>query len=104
MTHNLKMREEYWAEMAPDVYAGPNCDEVRPNWRIDVEKEGPEDIGDLVQLSARTFPPGSQIIIRIPECPQCHTPADFAFNPITMSMDKCECGFDWNEWAQDEYS
>lgn len=84
--------------MEPDVYAGDTCDQVRPRWVAYIEKEGRCDVGELIELNAKTFPAGTRILIQIPDCPECTTSADLA------SDGKCECGFDWDQWTQEQYS
>lgn len=64
----------------------------------------PADFIDILELDAKTFPPGTRVIISVPDCPECFESADFAFDGRTMTMGKCSCGFDWNKWAQNEYS
>lgn len=101
----LEMHETMWAEMSPDVYDGPNCDQIRPRWEASAEGDkGGADFIDILELDAKTFPPGTRVIISVPDCPECFESADFAFDSRTMTMGKCSCGFDWNEWARDEYS
>lgn len=106
MSHKLKMHETMWAEMHPDVYDGPNCDQVRPDWEVGAEgdKCSPSSHGDQLELSAKTFPPGTTVVVSVPMCPNCSEPADYYFNHLDGTMDKCQCGFDWNDWVQNEYS
>ena len=109
MMHNNaeKMEEIMWAEMAPDVYGGENCDEIVPMWIGcgEGEKDGEEKLGDVLELSAKTFPPGTTVIISVPVCEgefagsACDPNADFAKDG------KCQiCGFDWKQWTLDRYS
>lgn len=97
-----------WAEMTPDVYGGPNFDEVTPRWKC----WSAGDKGDAAQhatleLAARTFPPGTKITISEPLCPKCdeqrepiHPPP--AEGPIFKG--RCRCGFDWDAWVLDQFS
>lgn len=84
--------------MKPDLYDGPNCDIVRPRWVADFEKEGPQEITENIVLSPSAFPPGTRVLIQVPECPNCELDAEFAKDG------KCECGFDWHAWRDNKYS
>lgn len=98
----MQYREVMWAEQHPDVYDGPDCDQIRPDWYISGEgdKGPPEGGNDTVELAANTFPPGTKIVISVPLCPECEDTAD-----MINDANKCiGCGFDWNEWARIEYA
>jgi hypothetical protein len=94
----LQYRTVQQAEMSPDIYDGPNCDSVRPRWVSDVEKEGPVEISGNINLDPAAFPPGTRVLIQVPECLSCGLDAEFAKNG------KCECGFDWHAWRDNQYS
>lgn len=101
----MEYHETMSAVMAPDVYDGPNCDQIRPQWYASAEGDkGDGDHSEAVTLAADTFPPGTKIKIEVPCCPDCHTPADFSYDPASRRTLPCECGFDWEAWARDEYS
>lgn len=98
----MRYIETMWAEQAPDVYDGPNCDQQRPDWRGSAmgDKDGTqESIGNLIELKADTFPAGTKVVISVPICPECEESSDLA-----NKDGKCDCGFDWKEWAGAEYS
>ena len=86
------------ARMEPDLYAGNLCDEVRPRWMSYDEKEGQTEIDGNIELDPSTFPPGTRILIQVPECPECGLNAEFA------TSGKCDCGFNWNAWRDNQYS
>ena len=67
-----------WAEQAPYIYDGPNCDQHRPDWRTNEAGSGETDSGgeDLVQLKADCFPAGTKIVISVPLCPECGESSD----------------------------
>lgn len=90
----MQYREIAWAEMKPDVYGGENCDEHIPGWStyFDGDKEG-EDFLKTLGLKAKHFPPGTKVVISVPCCPKCEE-----------TCEMCDCGFDWHEWADIEYS
>ena len=88
------MQEIMWAELKVDVYDGPNCDQHRPYWNAfsDGDKQDDDVDGDIV-LSPTHFPPGTKIVISIPNCPDCDEIVDI-----------CTCGFDWKNWVEEKYS
>ncbi len=89
-------------EQRPDVYDGPTCDGRRLRW-ITETRSGPEEVGEdgVVSLDCRIFPPGSTIVISVPDCPSCGTQAE---DPIGGKVPDCDCGFDWEAWAGDHFS
>lgn len=94
----LKYRTIMWAEMSPDVYDGPNCDEHSPRWETYCEgdKGGSEFLfGDII-LDPATFPPGTKIEISVPLCPKCETEEEMHDNNI--------CDFNWRQWTEEKYS
>ena len=98
----MKYHEIMRAQQAPDVYDGPECDQHRPRWvgSAEGDMDGDGEISDVLELVARTFPPGTKVAVSVPVCPDCETPAD----AHSDQTDKCECGFDWKEWATNEFS
>lgn len=101
-----------WAELWPDVYDGPNCDQASPQWKAGAEGDkGDDDLSsDPLVLEPRTFPPGTKVVVSVPICPECDLTIDyFGFNPPMTDEDewkvgKCDCGFDWKDWMDGEYS
>jgi len=85
------------AEMAPDLYAGENCDEAMPQWKVTVMGEGEEELDGALELDPAHFPPGTMVLIQVPVCPDCELDAEYAEDGI------CECGFNWNEWRDAQY-
>lgn len=99
----LDYLEVMWAEQAPDIYDGPRCDQHRPDWRtseLDC-KSMPEGGNDLLELKADNWPAGTKIVISVPICPDCGESAELGG---LAASKKCDCGFDWKEWAENEYS
>ena len=99
----LGYRETQWAEMKPDCYAGESCDEIAPRWEGFADGDMDGDTFDPITMAARTFPPGTRVVVSEPQCPQCQTPAGFALNHETGQMGACECGFDWVQWTREQY-
>lgn len=97
---NVKYIEVMWAEQAPDVYDGPNCDQHRPDWRTnELGSKSPDEGGmDVLTLKAEHFPAGTKIVISVPQCPECGDDAQ------SQHDGKCVCGFDWKGWTNDQYS
>lgn len=98
-------RQRFW--MQPDMYDGDTFDQHRPTWWTSYPKEGDQEHCELLELKmlAGAFPPGTEVIIRIPTCPNCGEPADM-ISPKTPGRlwPPCQCGFDWNIWAEEKWS
>lgn len=101
-------RKTMWAEMAPDVYGGRTCDQIVPQWSCAAEGDkGDSDTQRVLELAARTFPPGTKVEIHEPLCPRCgelRHPKFPAPKRGPLFSGQCECGFDWDAWARDRYS
>lgn len=103
-----KLRETMWAEMKPYCYGGASCDQILPRW--DAYADGDMDSDDSLRtlnLNARTFPPGTRVVISEPVCPNCGEGRDVIFpRPKRGSLfaPKCDCGFDWGAWTRDQFS
>lgn len=104
----IERRETLRAEMQPDMYDGPECDQMAPRWWTygADDKEGGFEHEPLT-LDAKLFPPGTIISVKEPVCPTCKE----AREPIYKNgkylpgfKSKCRCGFDWDAWTGDEYS
>ena len=95
-----------WGDMEPDTYAGDDCDGIVPSWTVcgEGDKDGPEPIGGTVILAASTFPPGTRVVVSVPECPDCGETADMALDHKAGIMGPCSCGFDWENWTREVYS
>lgn len=92
----LKYQTVHETEQRPDVYAGPNCDQIEPRWIGNVDGEGWVEVGlpdGSIAFMPEHFPPGTRVIVQEPECPECAEIASL-----------CSCGFDWEQWARIEYS
>ncbi|HAI89080.1 MAG TPA: hypothetical protein DCL46_05420, partial [Alcanivorax sp.] len=95
----LKFQPVLWAEMAPDIYAGDNCDQREPHWHCHADGDMDSDYLDALELSAATFPAGTKIIVEVPCCPDCGVSADYE----RRDDGHCECGFDWPAWVEDRF-
>jgi hypothetical protein len=96
--HHQTMR----AELAPDVYAGEQFDQIAHQWKTSCDGDmGDSGTLDTITLDANMFPPGTKVIVEEPLCPDCketRAPGDGAW------LTKCNCGFDWEAWTIDQYS
>ncbi|MBN3004491.1 hypothetical protein JW897_12170 [Chromobacterium alkanivorans] len=104
MNHRTVLR----AEVVADIYAGPNCDQVKNLFRAHADGDMDESIdsADIV-LKCKELPPGTIIEVRYPACPACglaRLDTLDASKKIIGHASKCECSFDWDKWAQDKYS
>jgi len=89
-----------WGEVKANVYAGDNCEQHEPyiemSHEADMGSSGPMD--DLT-FDKKRWPVGTKITIEVPSCPDCHLDAEYQ-----GENGKCECGFDWKNWADEQYS
>lgn len=104
----IKLQETLRFHMDPDMYDGPECNQMRPRWYGYAEGDMDGDHqDDAIVLHPRRFPPGTRISVKEPVCPKCDEPREPILpEPETGSCfpDKCRCGFDWSEWVANEYS
>ena len=86
-------------EVKADVYCGESCDQHEPY--IEAQCEGDMDSEKMKDFSfdAKRWPVGTKISIEVPRCPGCEMDAEFQ-----DKHGKCECGFDWKNWADEQYS
>ena len=66
------------------------------NKYFESESEGDQaaELLDIIDFNAKHYPLGTVIRLEVPECPKCGLPADYQ-----DANGKCDCGFDWEEWA-----
>jgi len=90
------MRTIMWAEQKPDLYDGPDCNQIRHRFECFCEGDMESEFLDSIDLNASTFPPGTKVIVQIPTCPKCG-----------MDCEMCQaddlCDFDWDSWVADKY-
>lgn len=97
----IRYNETMRARQIPDIYDGPNCDQHRPRWwgSADGDRDGDDEIGDDIELAAKTFPPGTKVIVMEPSCNKCGEV------PTQIENEwKCGCDFNWKDWAEEEFS
>jgi hypothetical protein len=96
-----------WAELVADCYTGPGFDEIRPEWEVFDEGGKDADRGSqLLELAARSFPPGTIVEIHEPVCPGCgetRKPRTNAPEGEPFYSGPCRCGFDWDTWVGQKY-
>lgn len=107
----MKYHTIMWAELKLDVYCGKKCDESRPQWEAFFEGDMDSDTSTKdISLGVDYFPPGTKVSVKIPQCPDCtlprmtHASHKNDGSVVISHESKCECGFDWLEWEQNEYS
>lgn len=89
------MLEIMRAELKVNCYDGDNCDQHKKYWNSFAEGDKQDD--DMSEkdltLNLDQFPPGTKVVISVPECPECE-----------MDVESCDCGFDWKNWVEEQYS
>jgi len=85
------------SEMNPDVYAGDNCDQIRPRWWSYADGDMDGDFINTLEFNCKDFPPGTRVILSLPCCPQCGQDSE-------MCSEYEGCDFDWKNWTDEEYS
>ncbi|MCF6459093.1 hypothetical protein [Pseudoalteromonas sp. MMG024] len=89
-----------WGEVKADVYAGEPCGSkhekfIEMSCQDDMESTTEKEIN----ICSSRWPVGTKITIETPLCPSCETDAE-----LQNEDGKCECGFDWKIWAEEQYS
>jgi hypothetical protein len=97
-------QETIWAEMRPEPWANEAGEHWRPGWHCyaDGDKDSEDGIKTL-DLAAYTFPPGTKVVVSEPCCPKCGEMREPQFPKVTYA-DTCECGFDWANWTEEQFS
>ncbi|KZN58914.1 hypothetical protein N473_26215 [Pseudoalteromonas luteoviolacea CPMOR-1] len=89
-----------WGEVKADIYAGEPCGSKHEKY---IEMSCRDDMGSVnekdIIICSSIWPVGTKISIEIPLCPECETDAK-----LQDKAGKCECGFDWKTWAEEQYS
>ena len=96
--------ETMTAEMRPDVYSGPECDQHKPLWWCECEGN-PGEPQNNISFNPATFPPGTKILVMEPCCPICNE-IPTCWDDVENPKWKCnfDCDFDWHKWTEEEYS
>lgn len=90
----MEYQDIMWAELKVDVYDGPNCDQHRKYWNAYADGDKQDDnFSENIELNLEHYPPGTKVVVSVPECPKCHE-----------TVETCCCGFDWKNWAEEQYS
>jgi hypothetical protein len=105
---DIKLQETIRFHMDPDMYGGPECDQMVPRWHCyGVGDKDADHQHEPITLDARRFPPGTRISVKEPMCPQCEETRSPKYpEPATGPVfgDKCRCGFDWANWTANQYA
>lgn len=89
-------------EVKSDVYAGENCDQHRTYLESWCEGDMDTLTSKEFILDSKRWPVGTKLIVQVPMCPNqdCYVDAE-----SQNENGKCtECGFDWVNWAEEQYS
>ncbi|CDG88104.1 hypothetical protein [Xenorhabdus bovienii] len=88
-----------WGEVKADIYSGKNSDEHKPFIEISCDGDMESDTAEEITFDVKRWPVGTKITVEVPCCPTCGLDAEFQ-----NEEGKCECGFDWRNWAEEQYS
>jgi len=100
------------ANVEADVYGGENCDEVTNHFMMFCEGDMDADSSteDIV-ITLKDLPAGARVLVQYPCCPDCGMARNDTFETLEgcrMQIighdSKCDCGFDWDNWIQEEYA
>ena len=64
---------------------------------------------DDITVRLSDLPPGGQVIVSIPCCPECSDPRREIYNSELGTLtiigweSTCECGFSWSNWEEEIY-
>lgn len=90
------------AEIKADVYAGENCDQHEPYIEAWCEGDMGSEEMDEITFDSKRWPVGTKLQVHVPRCPNSDCDADAE---LQDENGKCtECGFDWKNWAEEQYS
>lgn len=82
------------AELKVDCYGGESCEEHVPYWWMYADGDMDSDTSrGPIALDPKAFPPGTKVTVEIPVCPECD-----------CHPENCQCGFDWKQWAEEQYA
>lgn len=87
------------AEIKANVYGGDNCNEHMPYIETWCEGDMDTDTAQEISFDVKRWPVGTKLTVKVPCCPECELDAEH--------QDKqglCECGFNWKNWAEEQYS
>ena len=100
-------------EVKVDVYAGEEHNNRRPffNTQCDGDMGDNDNHTNDIVLNCNELPPGTKIFVEVPCCPSCWHPREEIFKRTSTGSMKivgfknnCHCGFDWDEWEEEQYS
>lgn len=99
------------SEVKANVYDGPTHDGHRNYFETYCEGDmGSDQHDDPITLKVSDFPPGTRIHVELPCCPACglvrRDTRQFIDGlwKITGFARRCDCGFNWKEWTEEQYS
>lgn len=89
-------------EVKVDVYSGENCDQHEPYLESWNEGDMEPLTGEEFTFNSKRWPVGTKLKVMVPVCPTegCNVDAEFQDKEGKCS----ECGFDWVDWAERQYS
>lgn len=87
------------AEFKADIYSGKNSDKHKTYIEAWCEGDTGTERLKRINFDAKRWPVGTKLIVEVPCCPGCHLDAEHQ-----NKKGKCpECGFDWKNWAEEQY-
>ena len=87
------MKEIMRAELMVDIYCGKECNEHQNYWKVYCEGDRASTIETNDLILPLKMPSGSKVVVTAPFCPECG-----------CFQEDCDCGFNWKEWIENEYS
>ena len=106
------MHQVMRSEVKADVYGGEQCDQVTKHFETYCDGDmGSDTHTEDIVIKLSDLPPGAKISVEYPCCPKCSLPRSDEFERldggslrIIGHKSTCDCGFDWDEWVQSEFS
>lgn len=108
----IDLQEIMRAEVKADCYGGEACDKISNHFEVYCEGDMSSDTTteDIV-IKLSTLPAGAVVSVKYPRCPECGMAREDVLDSVGGGVrmvvghaDKCDCGFDWNEWVKNTFS
>jgi len=106
------MRETMRTVVETDIYYGDSCNEHKNHFTTYCDGDMSSDTHtDDIVVKLGDLPAGATISVQYPTCPNCDLAREDTFEhlkggrmKIIGHAEKCDCGFDWLNWIEEQYS